>query len=100
MTSDERRARALLAEHDPRTGKFGSKYEGQLSRHDEQTMTDHVRISEERAGRAELIDLLGKMTTDLQRVQALIGRVAPSDHRGYLRSIRHGLEGLIRAIDK
>jgi hypothetical protein len=72
--------------------------EPRLSHRDERDLADAARRRNREATSADLLAALANMAAELEFVKARLGQVTPGDHRGYLRSIEHGIAGLQRAL--
>jgi hypothetical protein len=90
-----RKARiALNSEHRPRQ----LQREPRISRADERQIVEAAHRRNDTSGREELINALNTARRELEFIEARIGKIAPGDHRGYLREIKHGITGLTRAL--
>lgn len=86
----------LQRKYDPR--RLAGFSDPRLSRADEQNITDLAHRRARHAARDDILVSLATITTELEYVKAKLGQVAPGDHRGYLREVEHGLEGLKRVV--
>jgi hypothetical protein len=98
---DDARARqrataAVRADHEPQRLKGFA--EPRLSRADERVIVGAANNRNETALRSDVAAALATIAAELEYVKARLGRVAPGDHRGYLREIDHGLKGLTHAV--